>query len=383
MAEPEKITFQHIKYPYGNDPTGQGFFWPEMPEKRAEWLGTKRNSPTVAEAVYQCRPGARENAVFLESDFAYYQAPDGLHQGISHPEVAKFCARGAMVVQGWDTSMSARSDADYSVCVTALMMPSDSYHRDENPQLMGECEAHYVVMILDVFRARLDIGDLVKNGREQFVKWQPNMVVIERKAHGSALMSALENSGIPMEGVDPVDSKRERTVTAIGQAAGSVQGWFRLHRVRVPTGLPEEVDWVPDFRRELKDFSGQKGGKDDQVDATVLVVSYGIREGGSGVTFATGWQDPDQVDKSMAASQDPAADFWAGIQDETGMEDPFGGMCGRCANYTSPMRGLENVNPRKPNEPSSFCRKWRAHKAAIDTCHDFTSAYEATTFPRH
>lgn len=382
MLDPNKITFQLIKYPYGDDPTGQGFYWPDMPEKRSEWLETKRNSPTVAEAVYQCRPGARENAVFLESDFAYYAAPEGLQHGISDPKVAEFCARGAMVVQGWDTAMSAKSDADHSVCVTAMMMPSETYHRDEDPLLMGDCEAHYVVMILDVFRERLDIGDLMKAGREQYLKWRPTMVVIEKKAHGSALMAALENSGVPLEGVDPVDSKRERTVTAIGQAAGSVQGWFRLHRVRMPTGLPEDFDWTIDYRRELKDFSGQKGGKDDQVDATVLVVGYGIREGGGGVSFPTGWQDPDQVDKTMAASQDPTRDFWDGIQDENGMEDPFGGMCGRCAHYTSPMRGLQNVNPRSPGETPSFCRLWKVSKVSIDTCNNFTSAYEANTFPR-
>lgn len=368
---------QEIKFLYGIDPEGKGFFWPDSKQKRKEWLEVKRMRPLEAESVYQCNPGARAGAVFLEEDFAYYTAPDGLSHGISDPKVAEFCSKGAMVVQSWDTGMSAKSSADASVCVTALMMPSDKYHRGEDPLLLGDPESHYVVMILDVFRKQLDIGDLIKAGREQYLKWQPQMVIIEKKAHGSALMQALEFAGIPMEGVDPTDSKRERTVTAIGQAAGSVQGWFRLHRVRVPIGLPEETDWVPGYKREMKDFSGQKGGRDDQVDATVLVVSYGIREGGSGIVWPTGWQEIDQVDRSMTSTgNDVTENLWGHLTDESGTEDPFGNMCSRCKFYTSAMRGLQNINPRAPDEQPSFCRLWKVRKSAIDTCHNFSSPYE-------
>lgn len=374
---------QNIQFRYGVDPEGQGFFWPASRQKRKEWLEIKRMRPVEAESVYQCNPGARAGVIFLEDDFCYYKAPEGLHHGISDPSVQRFVERGTMVIQSWDTAMSAKSDADYSVCTTALLVPSDSYHRGEDVITMGECEQHYVVYLLDVYRERLDIGDLIKAGREQFIKWKPQLVVIEKKAHGSALMQSLENTGIPVEGVDPVDSKRERTVTAIGQAAGSVQGWFRLHRVRVPTDLPQDVDWVPDFKRELKDFTGQKGGKDDQVDSMVLAVSYGIREGGSNIHFPTGWQNPDDIDANMTKeASTPEVDFWAQINEPSSMDDPFNGLCGRCSNYTSPMRGLENVNPRKEGELPGMCRLWKSRKTAIDSCEHFTTPYDTPLFPR-
>lgn len=370
-----------LKYAYGIDDTKQGFFWPESVQKRKEWLDVKRNSPMEAESVYQCNPGAREGTVFLESDFTYYQAPDGLSHGVVDPKIAEFCNKGVMVVQGWDTGMSAKSSSDPSVCITAMFAPSDQYHRGEDPLLMGECEPHFMVYLLDVFKAQLDIGDLIKAAREQYLKWQPQLVVIEKKAHGSALIQALEFAGIPMEAVDPVDSKRERTVTAIGQAAGSVQGWFRLHRVRAPA----EAEWLEDYKRELKDFSGQKGGKDDQVDATVHVVSYGIREGGSGVTFPTGWQTPEEVDRQMAVASDPTMDFWARINDPEAMSDPFEGVCGRCINYTSPVAGLgglASIIPRGSDEKPSFCRIWNTHKSSIESCDSFSAAYNSMIFPR-
>lgn len=370
---------QQLKFLYGTDPTGQGFYWADSEQKRSEWRDIKRNEPMTAESVYQCRPGAREGTVFLESDFSYYHAPASLADGIVSSEVAQFCSRGALVAQAWDTGMSAKSSADYTVCVTALLVPCTEWHRDEDSALMGECEAHYDVLILEVYRDKLDIGDLIKAARQQYQKWSPAIVVVEKKAHGSALMQALENSGVPLEAVDPTDSKRKRAVTAIGGAAGSTQGWFRQHRVKMP--FPTEADWVDALKVELKDFTGQEGGKDDQVDATVHLVNYAIREGGSGVTFPTDWQTPEQVDRQMIA---PAVnDFWGSINDPDSMDDPFDGMCGRCLNYTSPQGKLAHRATNRPGaDRKNFCLWHQRIMAAMASCDDFTPEQHISRIPR-
>jgi predicted phage terminase large subunit-like protein len=371
---------RQVEFRYGIDPTGNGFYWAASEQKRSEWNTIKRNDPMTAESTYQCRPGAREGTVFLESDFDYYQPPEGLSEGVPNTAIAAFCNTGALVAQAWDTGMSAKSNADYTVCITALLVPCDHYHCGEDATLLGECEAHYDVFVLDIYRARLDIGDLVKAGREQFQKWAPSIVVIEKKAHGAALMQALENSGIPMEAVTPTDSKRKRAVTAIGGAAGSTQGWFRQHRVRLPLG-EESDDWVQKFKTEMKDFTGQEGAKDDQVDAAVHLVNYAIREGGSGVTFSTGWQTPEQVDQQMRAPVEN--DIWSMLNDPDASDDPFYGLCGRCVHYTGKQaRDQHKASNRPGAERRNFCLWHQRVMASLATCDDYTSDQQITRIPR-
>jgi predicted phage terminase large subunit-like protein len=325
-----------LKFKYGIDQTGQGFYWPRSSVKRTEWLEIKRLRPVEAESVYQCNPGARQGDVFLRSDFAWYDPPIDMDLGIASPNVVKFCQQGSMLVQGWDTSLSAMSGADWTVGVTGLLIPCDEYHRGEDPDVVGQCDVHFDIYIVDVFRDKLDLGDAAGAVRAQHVKWSPETVVIEKRANGTPIMHALANSGIPMLGVDPMVSKRERVVNTRG--VGSVQSWFRMHRVRFPT----YARWLDAFIREIRDFTGDRGGTDDQVDAMAHMVGHAIREGGMNVRMATDWADPEKLDEIMRLGpvDNPLASLFnapdtdvATLRDMGLAADPFSDRCGRCRNF--------------------------------------------------
>jgi predicted phage terminase large subunit-like protein len=350
---------QHLEFTYDIDPKRQGFFWPASEQKRRDYFGIKLLRPAEAESVYQCRPGSRTGAIFVQGDFRYFRAPNGIDMGMRDPKVRMFVeSSGGIIAQGWDTAITATSESDHTACVTVLLVPCYEYHRGEDAALLGPCDTHFDVYVLEVYKAKVEIGDLVTAIREQHQKWHPQIVLIEKKANGVPAMQALANTSIPMEGVNPVESKRERAVNG-GGGAGSVQGWFRAGRVLFPQ-LGSELDnsiflsWLPDFVRELKDFTGEKGGKDDQVDAMVHVIGWAIREGGSGVAFPSEWQTPAAVDAQMMpgighnslgmaftpidaiahmASAEMQA-FDVGVLLERGIIfDPFDGMCGRCNNF--------------------------------------------------
>lgn len=325
------------KFLYGRDPEKQGFFWPESASKRREWQEVKRLRPVEAQSVYQCNPGSRQGDIFLASDFDWYDPPPGLELGQINPKVAEFCRMGAMIITGWDTAFSASSTADYTVGVTGMLVPCDHYHRGEDPALLGECDEHFDIYILDIFRDRLDLGDAIAAVKAQFVKWSPQMVVIEKRANGTPIMQALANSGIPMEGVDPIESKRDRVVNARG--VGSVQGWFRLHRVKFPIW---GVDWLEPAIREIKDFTGERGNTDDQVDAMAHMMGYAIREGGMNVRLPSDYNDPERLRAILAPALEMtplamlmrAPDTELNTLREIGMAaDPFGDRCGRCNNF--------------------------------------------------
>ena len=322
---------RHLKFPYATDPTGRGFFWPASAQKRKEWLATQRNEPMTAESTYQCNPGARQGSVFLESDFSFYQPPPNLALGLRDPLVKLFCRKGETIIQAWDTAFSADEGSDYSVCVTMLLIPSDKYLKGESELLYGPCDSHFLVYLLDVYRDKIPFAELVPKARELWQRWQPSVIAIEKKAYGVPLIEALENTGMVIEPVIPVQGKRARVTDGMGAGvgAGSVQGWFRQGRVHVPAGEP----WVDDYVREMKDFNGDKGGVDDQVDATVHGVQWAIRAGGSNMKIATGWETPEKVDTQMKGNAghngNPYTAELFGVS-LGGNADPFDGRCGRC-----------------------------------------------------
>lgn len=339
---------QNKRWIYDIDPSGEGFFCPQLIQKRNDYFALKQLRPAEAEAVYQCRPGAKVGSIFVEADFRYFDMPFGMDMGRNYPAMAKWIDdKNGILAQGWDTAMSAESQADYTACVTVLLVPCQEFHREQEASLLPECDQHYDVYVLDVFRVKMDIGDLVVAVREQAIKWRPDKIIIEKKASGASLMQALANSGLPIEGVSPQENKRDRAING-GAGAGSVQGWFKSGRVLFPLAVPPVVvPWLSELARELKDFTGEKGGIDDQVDALVHVVSYGIREGSLGVQFLSGWQSEEEVDAQMHSPEGLGRLFTglASVEDlvRNGVvTDPFANRCGRCVHFRTancPLKG--------------------------------------------
>lgn len=377
----------HTKYVYGFDPSGAGFFCPELEQKKLDYFALKMVKPAIAEAIYQCRPGARVGSVFVQDDFRYFDAPIYLEQGIANPAVKAWVeSKGMMVAQGWDTAMSAQSTADNSACVTIGMVPCSKFHRENQAVILKECDEHYDVYILHVYRGKLDIGDLALKVREMALLWNPQKILIEKKASGSSVMQALSNYGLPIEGVIPEENKLQRAING-GAGAGSTQGWFRSGRVLFPCmpGLPNNGEecflWLASFVREIKDFTGEKGGVDDQVDAMVHVVNYAIREGTSGVQFPTGWQSPEEADQQMRkptmrdaiqmGGQMALAALDPNLMADNGfLYDPGDETCGKCKNY------------RRGQRPSCAFHKINV-PALCPACPSFDGGNLLDTFPAH
>lgn len=375
----------HVKIPYGVDPSGAGFFCPQMEQKRDDYFSLKQVKPAVAEAVYQCRPGAKIGSIFVEADFRYFDAPIGLELGVRSDFIREWIeSRGMLIAQGWDTAMSASVTSDWSVCATIGMVPCSQFHREKDAIILKECHAHYDVYVLSVYRARLDIGDLANAVQEQALIWNPQKIVIEKKASGTSVIQALVNSGLPIEGVPAEENKLQRAING-GSAAGSTQGWFRSGRILFPciTALPDNglrfFEWLPPFIRELKDFTGEKGGVDDQVDAMVHVTNYAIREGTSGVQFPTGWRTPEEANKQMMKST--ASDmiqmggmFALAALDPKTMEesgllfDAGNDTCSKCVNY------------KRGERPS--CKLLKINVPALSpACPAFSDGSSETSFP--
>jgi len=157
-----------------------------------------------------------------------------------------------MVVQSWDTGMTALPGADYSVCTTWGALNKDEWY------------------LLDVYRARLDYRDLKARLIALKKRFRADKVIIEYANAGIFLVRELTResafTGTPVS-YTPRHDKVLRFETQIGRLE---DGDFYI---------PEEADWLADFKRECLAFP--MGRNDDQVDSMTQFLDYifGHRQG--------------------------------------------------------------------------------------------------------
>ena len=98
------------------------------------------------------------------------------------------------ILQSWDTAFEAHNRADYSACTTWGVFYQD------NPAT-GRHDAN--IILLNAFRERLEFPDLKRRALEQHKEWQPDSIIIEKKASGAPLIYEMRAMGIPVQEFTP------------------------------------------------------------------------------------------------------------------------------------------------------------------------------------
>ena len=142
------------------------------------------------------------------------------------------------IIVSWDTALSEKDLASYSVAVVL--------------QVRGE-----TVYVLDVIRERLEYPELRRKVIEMHRKWRNACngysLLIENKGSGMGLIQDLKREHIHAIAIEPKGDKIMRMNNQTGRIeAGSVL-------------LPRRASWLEEFRREICAFPG--GRHNDQVDA--------------------------------------------------------------------------------------------------------------------
>jgi len=195
-------------------------------------------------AQYQQRPVPLEGEIVHWSWFETYNALPPVQPGDE-------------TVQSWDTAYKAEELSDYSVCTTWRV-------RDK----------HYYLN--HVLREKLLYPDLKKKVIDHARDYQADVVIIENKGSGMALIDDLRRSGgiATLVSFDPESDKLTR------MAAQSAK--IEAHQVH----LPASASWLDDFRAELLQFP--KGRHDDQVDSLSQFLAWIGKRGG---IFNVYWPD--------------------------------------------------------------------------------------------
>ena len=190
-------------------------------------------------ALYQQRPSESEGDIFKLEYFRYFTEEGDLYvlwEGQKEKEAIK--KSNCIVFQTVDLAITQNETSDYTVIGTFAVTPQKD------------------LLILDIYRARIDMPTQKKVIRDLYNKFKPSYIGIEAQAYQLGLIQELRQEGLPIKELRAVRDKTARALTvATRYEAGSV---YHL----------KEAKYLEDFEDELMRFPN--GEHDDQVD----VVAY-------------------------------------------------------------------------------------------------------------
>jgi predicted phage terminase large subunit-like protein len=160
------------------------------------------------------------------------------------------------LIQSWDTAFEKNSRADYSACTTWGVF----YHPDDTGTEVAN------IILLDAFKQRMEFPELKKKAHELYKEWNPDSLIIEKKAAGAPLIYELRQIGIPLSEYTPSrGSDKIARVNAISDLFASGYVWC------------PDTRWAEEVMEECASFPN--GEHDDIVDSTSQALLR-FRQGG-------------------------------------------------------------------------------------------------------
>ena len=247
-----------MEYEGKSDPTSLGWIDPRTEFGELLWP-TQWSAPAVAKmkttlgsyayaGQYQQRPVPRGGGVIKRSWLRYWYDPnvvanptpiqvqDAVGEWFEAPQEALVLPANAATISSWDCSFKGGIKADYVVGQTWFKNGAKFY-------------------LLDQCRAKMDFPDTITAVRDVYSKWRPLPTLIEGKANGPAVISALRGEIPGLLEVNPEGGKESRL--------SSVAPLFESGNVYLPH--PCMYAWVEESITELVTFP--KAPHDDVADA--------------------------------------------------------------------------------------------------------------------
>jgi predicted phage terminase large subunit-like protein len=158
------------------------------------------------------------------------------------------------ILQTWDTAFEKNNRADYSACTTWGV-----FYNDEDNGLPN-------IILLNAFKERMEWIELKKTAFEHYKEWEPDNILIEKKATGAPLIYEFRAMGIPAMEFSPGKGQDKISrLNAVSDVIASGKVW-------VP-----DTRWAEELVDEIASFPS--GEHDDLVDATTLALAR-FRQGG-------------------------------------------------------------------------------------------------------
>ena len=216
--------------------------WPEFWSKK-ELEAIKAELPVGKwEAQYQQNPTSEEGAIIKRE-----------HWRIWESNIPPSCG---YIIQSWDTAFEKNNRADYSACTTWGIF----YTFNQNEEKVAN------IILLEAIKKRLEFPELKDEAMRMFKEWNPDTLIVEKKAAGAPLIYEMRRMGIPISEYTPSKgSDKIARVNAISDLFASGLVWC------------PETRWAEEVMEECASFPN--GEHDDLVDSTSQALLR-FRQGG-------------------------------------------------------------------------------------------------------
>jgi predicted phage terminase large subunit-like protein len=192
------------------------------------------------QAQYQQNPIGNESAIVKRDWWKWWE----------HAEPPK-CE---YILQTWDTAFEKNQRADYSAGTTWGIFNLNEDHGLPN------------IILLNTYKKRVEWVDLKRDVLKEYQDWEPDGLLIEKKATGAPLIYELRSMGIPVQEYTP--SKGQDKIARLN----AVSDIIASGKVWIP-----QTRWAEELVDEIAAFPS--GEHDDLVDATKLALMR-FRQGG-------------------------------------------------------------------------------------------------------
>lgn len=197
------------------------------------------------ESLYQQHPTPGQGILFKREHFKYFETheADGDRTYALQGDAGTSLAPASLckVFQTCDVAGTISDSADYFVLSTFALTPDNN------------------LLVLDVFRLKIEGPDQPRLIRQQAQKWKPLMIGVESKNMGLTLFQTLRREALPIVELKP--GSQDKYTRAMPAAARYSTGSI-YHSLNAP--------WLEEYESELSAFPN--GAHDDQVDTVAYAV---------------------------------------------------------------------------------------------------------------
>jgi predicted phage terminase large subunit-like protein len=192
------------------------------------------------QAQYQQNPVGNESAIIKRDWWKWWEKDD--------PPVCDY------ILQSWDTAFEKNNRADYSAGTTWGIFNCEEDNFAPN------------IILLNTYKKRVEFPELKRDVLREYNEYEPDSLIVEKKASGAPLIYDLRAMGIPVQEYTP--GKGQDKIARLN----SVSDIIASGKVWVP-----QTRWAEELVDEVAAFPS--GEHDDLVDATTLALMR-FRQGG-------------------------------------------------------------------------------------------------------
>jgi predicted phage terminase large subunit-like protein len=239
---PDSPTWEIVELPaiLNEGTENEKSLWPEQWPLDALKSAKSAIDPRYWNAQYMQQPTSDTSAVVSRKHWRIWPSDE--------PPTCEY------IIQSWDTAHETKNNSDYSACTTWGVF----YNEEENDKAQ--------LILLDAFKDRMPFPELKQVAFKHWKEWEPDAIIVEKKAAGGPLIQELRNMGIPVQEFSPSRGNDKMVrMQAVADLFSSGMVWA------------PDTRWAREVIEEVASFP--VGEHDDYVDtATQALLRF--RQGG-------------------------------------------------------------------------------------------------------